>query len=238
LLGAPSQVPHLQWLVRSALPAHHISYPVYTMALREVGRSTLLVTLSPSALCRQCKHLLHVMVEEQARWKQEYCGPAVNSCHPLPYLLEYLPILHICPRRVIVPGATPPAINNPQIEFTHFNNLVFEEPSSASNWKSTSVVPSCGTWHINLPIPPCTCNVGHYPAIPLISSTSCNNVLIVLPNDRRYEIFKLLQRIHGPHLWSSPRILHIPVHSITEHLKLFLAFPPKSTNIDCKKLCH
>jgi hypothetical protein len=43
LLSAPSQVPHLQWLVRSALSTHRTSDPVYTMALREAGRSTLLV---------------------------------------------------------------------------------------------------------------------------------------------------------------------------------------------------
>jgi hypothetical protein len=175
-------------------------------------------SLSLSALCKQCKHLLHVLVEEQACWKQEYCGPVVNACHPLPYLLEYLMILYICPRCVIVPGATSPAVNSPQTGLTHFNNLVLEEPSSASNWKSTSVIPSSGTWHINLPIPPCTCNVGHCPMISLISSTSYNNVLIVLPNyDRGYEIFKLLQRIHGPHLWSGPRILHLLVYSVTEY---------------------
>jgi hypothetical protein len=163
-------------------------------------------SLSPSALCRQCKHLPHVLVEEQARWKQEYCGPAVNAYHPFLYLLEYLPIFHICPQCVIVPGATLSAVNNPQIGLIYFNNLVLEEPSSASNWNSTSVIPSCGTWHINLPIPPYTCNVGHYSTIPLISSTSYYNVLIVLPNDRRYEIFKLLQRILRPHMWSGPRI--------------------------------
>jgi hypothetical protein len=43
LLGAPSQVLHLQWLVHSALSAHRTSNPLYMMALREAGRSTLLV---------------------------------------------------------------------------------------------------------------------------------------------------------------------------------------------------
>jgi hypothetical protein len=160
------------------------------------------------------------------------CLPSTSISAGIPFDTPHLSTVRHCPR-------CHPACNQQSTNMAH----PFQQPHPQRTLlcielESTSVVPSCGTWHINLPIPPCTCNVGHYPAIPLISSTSCNNVLIVLPNDRRYEIFKLLQRIHGPHLWSGPRILHLPVHSVTEHLKLFLAFSPKSTNINCKKLYH
>jgi hypothetical protein len=47
--------------------------------------------------------------------------------------------------------------------------------------ESTYVVSSYAVQHMYLPIPPSFFNVGHCPIVPLISTTSSNNVLIVLP---------------------------------------------------------
>jgi hypothetical protein len=62
--------------------------------------------------------------------------------------------------------------------------------------KSTYVVSSYAAWHIHLPIPLSVSNVGHCSTIPLISCTFCIDVLIILPDDRRYEDLILLQRIN------------------------------------------
>jgi hypothetical protein len=101
LLDALLQVPHLQWLVRFVLSAHRTSDLVYTMALREAGRSTLLVakcTLQTMQTSPTCPGRRTSPLETRVLRSSGECLPSTSVSVGISFDTPHLSTVHHRPR--------------------------------------------------------------------------------------------------------------------------------------------
>jgi hypothetical protein len=153
-------------------------------------------------------------------------------------MLHNIAVLDLRPTYIFPSRGTPPAIKHPYGGLTDLHRVTLKYSSSATNRKSSFVVPPCWAGHIYLPMPTGLRNVGHSPTVAPISPAPCNDVIEVISDHRSYEMLDPLQHCHLLHQQGCPHHLHSLVNGGTEHLELFLTGSCESVHVNRKELCY